>query len=453
MNVKTVPYSVDTSAKLQAVIDSVGNVPTIYDFQTSKITVNSPIKIYGNTTFKGNGVLFSLANNVNPNIFKVQVPVIGTKLSSGTNNIEIFDVNFFGNADNQTATPDRNGVTGSGGGSRLGMGYHNFIGINNSSNIFIHDISVTNSLGDGSRLTNVKKARWYNNVVIGCGHDAFYVDGGSDIESWNNYVELRTNSAVRYRHVIGGYIHDNIIINKVGGKASSPGIQIEVSLGGSKCQNIRIENNEIYGTNGPGIWIIGWKTTDKTAAKGVSIKNNLFNNCGNMASEGQLPGVGGVMCDGFDDVDFSNNTFVGCKGYGIGFGQYAKITPSVSELSAKVYRNIFINTVKANYPGTASGSPVADVGGRYSSVLMDQNCTYNNVANPYDVIETNTLKANPKLDADFNVTEGSPCNFDGYQYGKATPENAQVFVKCERQYLQKVSDYIKGVKTILEGVE
>lgn len=428
-NQKTVSSTVDDTKKLQAVIDRAGNTPTVFDFETDSIDVVSPVKIYSGTVFNGNGCLFEMMDNAPTTIFPSMTPIIGTKQST-TSNVDIFNVGFDGNSGNQNQS--------------LGKGFHNFIGIQNGKNISVHGITVKDSLGDGSRLTNADGVLWYGNKIYRCGHDGLYIDGGANVEAWGNYVELRTNSAIRLRHVNTGYAHDNYIINKVGGLASSPGIQIEVSSSTKTCNDILIESNEVYDTNGPGVWLIGISTTNPNAAKSVTFRNNLFHNCGNMGAGANIPGVGGIICDGFDDVDISYNTFNRCKGYGVGFGQYVRATPSVSGLSATIFRNTFVNTVKANASGTYGGSPAARLVDRYPSnlVVMKENCLFNNAASVYRINQTGTIAENPLLDENSEPTTGSPCIKDGYTIGKIKPAIRKVMLKCEPEVCEKVKSYI-----------
>lgn len=450
MNVKTIPAEIDDTKKLQAIIDSVGNTPTLFDFKTKAIKVNSLVRLYNGATLRGNGCVMTLMNDADPLVFKSMVPIIGAKLSSGGSDFDIFGLIFKGNDKNQSITPDRNGNINVSYKKKWGFGFHNFIGFQNASNISIHGICVEDSLGDGARLANVKNVRWYGNTVIRCGHDAFYVDGGENIEAWDNYTELRVNSSLRLRHVTNGYAHDNYAIALKGEIAYCPGMQIEVSTAGYSSKNIRIENNVIEGTLGPGIWIVGLKNTSVNAASGLTIKNNLFYDCGNMDGESHnLPGVGGIMCDGWNDVLITNNTFNKCKGYGVGFGVYIAATPSGTGYTAEVSNNIFANTGKAGTVGTASGSPVAKLVDRYKSVIMKNNCLYNNVSAPYRVTESGTINANPLLDEDNFVQEGSPC---GSTIGRVEYPEDSVLMKCTEEDAKAISDYIPNIFKIFKKV-
>ncbi len=403
----TIPTSTDSSVKLQALINNAGNTPTEFVFsEDNNIEVSSPIRFYPAVKVSGNGVIFHMKDRASKSIFPSMTPVIGAKSYGGTG-FEFSGLVFDGNSDSQTVP--------------LGKGFHNFIGLNGASDIAIHDIHLHDSTGDMARLTNVKFVKYYKNNVIRCGHDGLYVDGGSNIKAWDNHTELRTNSALRLRHVSNGHLYNNYIINKIGGGASCPGIQIENSISGRTSKNILIENNEIRNVWGPGIWIIGTDNTSLSAASNLTVKNNLFFDCGNMDGDyHHLPGVGGIVATGWNNLDVSYNTFDKCKGYGVLFGSYYGSAHG-SGYKATIYRNIFTGTRKANTVGTASGSPVAKLDSKYTGVVVSENCFYDNAMDPYGVKPVNSMTKNPQYvsTSDYHLRANSPCRFTaGYQLGR-----------------------------------
>ncbi|MDD4377741.1 MAG: right-handed parallel beta-helix repeat-containing protein [Eubacteriales bacterium] len=366
-------------ALTQSIFDKVGDglrYDTV-EFSPGSYPVNTPLKLNSGTALKKspeNGEATIKLTPVSTSAFPEMRPVFGQKRSS-ISDIEIAGLTFDGNYGNQRVS--------------LGKGFHNFVGLSTAQNITIHDCYIHDSAGDGARLTNVKNVKWYNNRVCRCGHDALYIDKGSDIEVFKNYVELRTNSGCRFRHVINGHAHHNKIINKVGGKASSPGMQIENSTSGMTSKNILIENNEIFDTWGPSIWVIGTSNTAVSAASGLTIRGNTFSNCGNMDSDyHHIPGVGGIVMEGFDQVMIENNTFKNNKGYGVLFGEYVRAYASGSGYSAIVKNNTFTGTRKANTVGVASGTALANVKPtRYTSVIAQGNKYSGNVRDLYNVVE------------------------------------------------------------------
>lgn len=335
----------------------------------------SPYKLNDGTILSGeSGAVIKLMKHADPQVFKSMVPVLGQKNSS-IKNIVLENISFLGDKDNQDVPH--------------GKGFHNFAWFQNASNVTFRNVTVQDTQGDGLRIKNGDGVYYYKNNVIRCGHDGLYVDGGRNVEAWGNYTELRTNSAIRLRHVHGGHIHHNTVINKVKGAASSPGFQIEVSDVKQTGSNIRIESNSIVGTYGPGIWAICTKNGARTAAAGLTIQNNFFQDCGNMT---HISGVGGVVCDGWTDVKIWDNTFENCKGYGVLFGKYIESLLSAgSGYTADVRYNVIINTKKSATAGTGSGAGVANLlTGKYT-VTAGENYHFNNVLNYYNVTGTGDI--------------------------------------------------------------
>jgi len=372
----TVSSSVDDSKKLQKLIDNTGNTPTEYIFsKDNDIEIISPIRFYGNLIVNGGGAVFHLTDKAPESLFPSMTPILGAK-SNGGSGYEFSGLVFDGNSDHQTVP--------------LGKGFHNLIGLSGASDIKIHDIHLHDSAGDMARLANVKKVRYNKNKVIRCGHDGLYVDGGYDVEADDNYTEIRTNSAVRLRHVKGGKVRRNVVKNKVGGAASCPGFQFETSLENRYSSDILVEDNEVSDTWGPGAWVICRANPNKGAATGITFRGNTFTNCGNMdSSYHHIPGVGGLVFDCWDKIVVENNTFKDCKGYGVLFGDYVNAGDVGANLSATIRNNKFIGTKKSNTVGTASGTAIANLKSeRYTSVVARENSYSGNVRDLYNVTET-----------------------------------------------------------------
>lgn len=377
-------------------------------FTEGKYTVDTPLKLNDGTIITAEkNVLITLKDNVNPNVFKKMVPIFGQK-NSTIRDITIENIGFFGNDQNQDATPTWRGHSGTASPTRTGQGYHNFIGLKNGANITIRGIYVKKTLGDAARLTNCKGVRYYNNTVIECGHDGLYVDGGSDVEAWGNYTELRTNSAIRLRHVHYGHVHGNQTYNKVGGLASSPGFQFEVSHTSLTSSNILVENNYFEGTYGPAIWIISRLNPSVNAASKITIRKNTFYNCGNMK---HISGVGGLTIDGWNDIQILDNTFHSCKGYGVVFGPYVSGAVSAGKgYKAELRNNLFKDTQKSVTVGPGSGAAIAN--------LIPDKYTVKSIDNIFDGNFRNY----------YNVTG------EGDRFGKP----CQVFITCKDDQLTTI---------------
>jgi hypothetical protein len=368
----------------QSIFDKIGNGNQYQRvlFTDGSYYVDTPIKLNDGSiiTFEKNALL-TLKDNVDPDLFKPMVPIFGQKKST-ISDITFEDVNFFGNKDNQERTPPGS-PHGDNAPQRWGNGYHNLIGLTNGSNIVIEGTRLKYTLGDGARLTNCNKVKYYNNNIIECGHDGLYVDGGSDIEAYNNYTELRVNSAIRFRHVSNGRAYNNEIYNKVGSAASSPGIQIEISTSGAVSNNIVIENNYIAGTQGPGIWVIGTANPSTTAAQNLLIQKNTFFDCGNI--RGQY-GTGGIVADGWTKLKIIENEFKSCKGYGVLFGSYVSAASSGKGYTAEVLNNYFEKIRPSYWQGTASGTAIANLIPNKYTVAAIGNRFYDNTKNYYNVV-------------------------------------------------------------------
>lgn len=409
----------------QSTFDKVGDsfqYDTIH-LKTGAYTASLPYQLNSGTTITADpGATITLIPNASESLFPSMRPIFG-QVEKTIQDIDISGLTIDGNSGRQTVPS--------------GKGYHNAFWFQRSENINIHDLTIQNSQGDGLRITDGKNITFARNKVLRCGHDAVYCDKADTVDVFNNYVELRVNSGCRLRHTQNGHVYNNYIINKNGGAASSPGMQIEVSTAGMTSKNILIENNEIRGTWGPGIWVIGRENSNISAASGLTIRNNLFVDCGNMdGSYHHIPGVGGIVADGWNDLDVSYNTFDKCLGYGVSLGPYVSATPAGKGYSAKIYRNIITNTQKSNEVGTASGAAVANlVPDRYVDVEVYENCTYGNVRNYYGVTPAKEILSDPLYagDGDYHLksTAGrysgsqwvqdevmSPCVFSDFELGR-----------------------------------
>jgi hypothetical protein len=78
----TVSTTVNTTTKLQAIIDKTGDVPTKYVLPAGTITIDSLFRHYNDAEFAGSGIdktIFKLKNDVSPTKFGINIPLIGSK--------------------------------------------------------------------------------------------------------------------------------------------------------------------------------------------------------------------------------------------------------------------------------------------------------------------------------------------------------------------------------------
>lgn len=359
------------SEALQKALDKVGTGMK-YDalsFGAGIYPVDLPLELNTGTflTCSGEAVI-KLIDNAPTNIWKSMTPVLG-QAQKTVSDITIEKVTFDGNGAKQKVA--------------AGDGFHNFIWLQNAANITVHNIKVKDSKGDGLRVKNGKTIRFYKNYVYHCGHDGLYVDGGSDVQAWENEVWLRTNSALRLRAVTEGTITNNTICNDLGSISSGPGIQIE-NPAGKKSSNIVVQGNKLNNVNGPGIWAIGVGNKNVDAARGLKIIKNQFNSCGMEPAGVKVPGVAGIVADGWNELLIEENEFEGCRGYGVLFGRFQAVAAG-SGYKATVRKNVFKNTAKAFYAGVVSGTAVANLKGKAYTVTCQDNTFSGNVRNYYGI--------------------------------------------------------------------
>lgn len=357
----------------QSTFDMVGDGKT-YDelkFLAGAHTINTPIELNSGTTLSAEAdAWIYLQKNVALKTFPSQTPLFG-QTGSTIKDIVIDGLNINGNGANQL--------------SETGDGFHNCFGFKGCSNIEIKNMQIKDTLGDGARLTNATGVYFYKNNIYQCGHDGLYVDGGSNIQAYNNTVGLRTNSAVRIRHAKNAKIYNNTIKNVSGGLGTGPGIQLEVSSTSGTLSDITVENNTFQNTYAPGIWAICRLNTSTNAAKGLTIRGNTFSNCGLMTS--QLSGTGGIACDGITDVLIEKNVFENCKGYAVLFGQWVKVSSAGSGYKATVRYNKISGQTAGIISGTATGTAIANLLPAKYTVTAYGNTFNNNVRNLYNVTE------------------------------------------------------------------
>lgn len=352
--------------------------------------VDTPIEIYSGTTITGTGTI-TLVDNASTSEFPPMTPIFS---GENVSDISISGVTFDGRDKYQTV--------------HHGQGFHNFIGLTDSSDISITGITAGNSQGDIARITDSSDIVYSGNAVKRCGHDGLYVDRCSWVEAFGNTTYTRVNSALRSKGSANVAFHDNLIFGTSEGY--SPGIQVENSRANETTSNVSIYQNIIQNTYGPGIWAAGTTSSDIDAASDLLIRNNLICSCGLMPAENKITGVGGMVIDGWDDVLIQNNTIDYCRGYSILFGRYLTNSNS-SGYKATVSRNIITNTLKNNV-GT-QGIGLANHG-RYS-VDISENCYYKNVDN--GLVGASPVLSDPHYEDNYVLMDDSPCILSGYVIG------------------------------------
>lgn len=316
--------------------------------------------------------------------FGEQIPIVGQKETT-IKNLSISGIDYFGNYTKQTKTENDHG-----------LGFGNLFGFKNIYNSKFFNINIHDTEGDGFRLEVGSGIDIYNCKADKYGHDFVHlsqivgtVDNPSNIH--DNYVRMRTNNVLRTR----ACHHVNFYNNSCLGTDLDYGSAVQVENKTKTTSYINVYGNLIRDTLGSGIWITGMESKDTNAAKKVTIKNNLFINCGIIPAANKIPNGGGISCDGFTDVLIENNTFDACMGYGIVFAPWLGSSAGKG-YKATVRKNIFTNTVHSWYKGTKSGCALANLLPAKYTVVAEENCYWNNEAGDlYNITDAKAIRADP----------------------------------------------------------
>lgn len=297
-----------------------------------------------------------------------QEPVF--KILKGHNDISY--IHWHGNSEDRPTVPYWRGHRGDQPPMKTGQGYDNFIGGQHFENVSVHDNIFEDNLGDFFRPTNSKYIKFYNNKGYMCGHDAFYAIRCEYVLCYNNYIEPRVNSAVRFMDVSHGAVYGNVINfnrDSAGGRLSAgPALQFQNDNGDMK--DIEIYGNYVYNSWGPDIWLVG-KT--KNTEQEIHIHHNVFMNGG--GNHG-IYWVGGIIASGFDGALIENNVWDGAHLASISFWAYSKSWALPA--TAKIQNNIFTNS----QPGGKSPSGGWGINNEIpaQTVISEYNTYFNNAA-------------------------------------------------------------------------
>lgn len=376
------------SQELQQGLDQVGVGMPYSELHLSGTTlINSRLYFRDGTriTCEPN-CLWKLMDNAPLSTFGLQIPIVGQKTRQITG-IYVEGLTYDGNYKNQGYTTNDHG-----------KGYGNFIGLTNCTNSTFSNIKVLNTEGDGFRI-NGNNLVFKNNVGRMFGHDFIHLKDCSAVQIVGNYVEARTNNAVRTRGCTNVEIKGNMFLGT--SLSYAPLIQCENIDTGDVTSGIKISQNVLKNSLGPAIWLLA-NTPSLASAEKVTISKNIIKNCGLMPAANRLPGVGGVIFDGFTEIDVSKNVIDGCYGYGIGYATYLSPTTKTG-MTAKIFNNIIVNTKASLYPGTESGTAVFLRNKTAYTVTSIGNCFYNNTGTYYNLsgqadIEKDPLFVDPDKD-------------------------------------------------------
>ncbi len=352
---------------------------TVYLKGPNTYFISDSIFIGNNTTLEGDPTaVIKLIDNADWPVFK---PLITQINSTGIHGVTIKGFEIDGNHDNNLD-------------KKRGYGYYNMIHFRNSGDIQVHDMYMHDGHGEGMKVDRSDNIKFYNNSIYKTGHNGLFAEDSQNVEAWNNKITVRTDSGLRSRNCNHVKIHDNEIDSFYHWSAGGSGILIEKTTG--IVNDVKVFNNTIQNTYGSGIWLIGcFQLYPKEDAQNVHIYNNIFHNTGTNPS---IDWAGGIVTSGFYDTLIENNTFDGVR-HGAIIQMYptggTHIYPTYNnsghiDLSPKgtgyttiVRNNIIANTKQRTKDPDGTGYGAINYLPETHTILMENNCLYNNYAGNY----------------------------------------------------------------------
>jgi hypothetical protein len=270
-----------------------------------------------------------------------------------------------------------------------GKGYYNLIHLVNSTNVFVHDMYMHDSHGDGLKVSRSSNIKFYNNNVYNLGHDALYVINSANVQAWNNNITCRTNSGLRIYNTNHVKFHNNVISSRGQGGA---GIEIQKFTPATATNlptttnpevvmdDVEICNNMLNQTHAAGIWVFGYGSEyPNFSAKNVYIHHNMFHETG---TNGGAHWAGGIVLNGFQNTLIENNFFDGCYGAAIAHKEVTEeFSAPSSGYTTVVKDNIIINTQPSRTAG--KGYAVFNNLSTNHSFILKNNCLSNNSGGNY----------------------------------------------------------------------
>ncbi len=301
---------------------------------------------------------------------------------------------------------------------KRGEGYYNMIYFHNSKDIQVHDMYMHDGHGDGLKVEKGSNIKFYNNKVYKLGHDGLYAIDCQNVDAWNNTITCRTNSGLRIWNSNHIKFHDNVIDSFYDWSAGGPGILIEKTT--SVMNDIEVYNNTIHNTYGPGIWLIGYGNSyPKEEARNVYIHHNIFYSTG---TNPNINWVGGIVTSGFNSI-IENNVFDGIYHAAIiqmhPTGNSTNLSPKGTGYTTIVRNNIIVNTQQRTKNPKGTGYGVINYLPSTHTLMLENNCLYNNVGGNYkNVNSTTDIYVDPlfvnQSEHDYRLKSNSPCIGAGY---------------------------------------
>ena len=373
--------------------------------------ISDSIFIGNNTTLEGDPTaVIKLEDNAD---WPSNKPLIAQIDSTGIHGVTIKGFEINGNHNNNED-------------KMRGEGYYNMIHFLNSEDIQVHKMYMHDGHGDGLKVEKGSNIQFYNNKVYKLGHDGLYAIGCQNVEAWNNTITCRTNSGLRIWNSNHIKFHDNVIDSFYDWSAGGPGILIEKTT--SVMNDIEVYNNTIHNTYGPGIWLIGYgHSYSKEEAQNVYIHHNIFYSTGTNPS---IDWVGGIVTSGFNSI-IENNVFDGIYHAAIiqmyPEGYSTNLSPKGTGYTTIVRNNIIVNTQQRTKNPNGTGYGVINYLPSTHTLVLENNCVYNNIAGNYrNAKSTTDINVNPlfvnQRNHDYHLKSNSPCIGAGYNSSDSPKE-------------------------------
>jgi hypothetical protein len=375
---------------INAAINAAPRGGTVY-LKNGLYAISKPIRIKSNLTIDGDqNAVVQLKDHadwktLNPteNAQSILDPIIGANAPGGnaaTNNVTVKCFTIDGNKRNNESTAFyscignhqwqynfANCETPAYGGDRYhGNGYYTLIKLSSGSNYSVHDMTFKDALSDGVQVNYAHGIKFYNNNVIGMGHEGFWARQSDGIEVYKNSFVVQASDGVRSDDSSDYIIHDNDFqtIKDSNGKTldSSAGVQIGlVHPDKHQTYNVQIYGNVFHDIWNGGVWLSSGTLSMHGTDWPVSIHHNIFEGNG-LSTNPQVGATGGIIAASGADGIVYNNVFDGNYGAGI----------NALGSGLRVVNNIIVGSAAGKYSSAGNGVGVA------GAADVTYNCFYNN---------------------------------------------------------------------------
>jgi hypothetical protein len=152
---------------------------TVYLKGPATYVISDTLVMGNNTTLTGDpSATIKLASNANWYVAKSMVQILS-----------IHDIVISGFSINGNREGNNN--------VHSGGNYYNILGITNSQNIDVNNMTLTDNQDDGIEMHTSTNLKYHDNTLYLLGHDGLYACGSSYVEAYNNIITCRTNSGLR----------------------------------------------------------------------------------------------------------------------------------------------------------------------------------------------------------------------------------------------------------------